>query len=1078
MKPIELRCGQKKTLELQWDDASIQLSKGDEVKFSRFVNDIHLIQKGQSTSIQISGSTPTNKQILLEIVDSGLPYIAYVLKSGANGAIFEVRQYVQRLVLNEKVWIGVDDKIVRDVHKKYHITPNVHSVCAFLADQVLMASFDDLEKHRIVLSARPDDVKAFRIFGYHVNIDVINENGKLYVQSVVGAREKEIPRLNLFEATIDIVDQSVSAGSVDQVRTVLEEAIAEKESYLNAWRKYQQIENDLLNQKARLIGNIQYTKCHQDSCGNWLFTLAESTLLENQIKLIQAEKPNLEAAANKMTFSSTGEAEKKEGIQFSGKIGQVDMQTITVCYSDDEQPEPPDSGFLYVSLIGDRRKLRRRQMAEEALRSGTCPMPRLGLLIEGRPVPSVFSRKYSVDSPKIKDILKRVFGNHPPTQNQMDAIEMALNTPDICLIQGPPGTGKTKVIVALENIIAELNENIDLDGITHQILSTSTQHDAVDNLVQRTMIFGLPAVKVGGKRGSTGFVFDPVQNFMDEKVQLLKSIYHFSESEKLTTARKFIVAKSRQKMFAEDYVKLLNHVLKLLNDQLSPALHDLLQKRIRDIQKPAFSDDVEERELQIKAIRGIRVEPSSFSDDGPINARKALHRLDAILQSDERVFLEECSEWDSDEIPAFLAKGEELKLNLMDRVVQAEQQKEPYRDDETIQLLLNVLSEIKTLQDQYREGEQAALYSYVEDLELDPDGFRETIRHYTTVLAATLQQAMGRKMKETRGIDTGTPVFENVIVDEAARAHPLDLFIAMSMAKRKVILVGDHRQLPHLLEPNVTSEIQREIQAGSIKEEFETAVKESLFEKLLCDLQELEQKDLISRTCRLDTQFRMHPKLGEFVSSNFYDGGLLSPSDVRPYVHNLASYSGKYAQWIDVPQSMGMEQTRDKSKYRSCEASIIASEVYRLLNESPDLTIGVIAFYDAQVNEIGKALVQYGVTEINERDSWDIAPRWINAHSSEGKKVERLRIGSVDAFQGKEFDVVLLSITRSNNIHALDEWSKRLKYGHLMLQNRLCVAMSRQKKLLIAVGDRAFIQQSEDLPALRNFVTLCGDVNI
>ena len=65
----------------------------------------------------------------------------------------------------------------------------------------------------------------------------------------------------------------------------------------------------------------------------------------------------------------------------------------------------------------------------------------------------------------------------------------------------------------------------------------------------------------------------------------------------------------------------------------------------------------------------------------------------------------------------------------------------------------------------------------------------------------------------------------------------------------------------------------------------------------------------------------MHPKLGDFVSVNFMtDGGLLSPSDVRPYVHSLASYAQKYAAWIDVPQSMGLKKTpHDNSKvYRRC----------------------------------------------------------------------------------------------------------------------------------------------------------------
>ena len=44
--------------------------------------------------------------------------------------------------------------------------------------------------------------------------------------------------------------------------------------------------------------------------------------------------------------------------------------------------------------------------------------------------------------------------------------------------------------------------------------------------------------------------------------------------------------------------------------------------------------------------------------------------------------------------------------------------------------------------------------------------------------------------------------YDLVIVDEAARANPLDLFIPMSMGK-KIILVGDHKQLPHMLEPDV-----------------------------------------------------------------------------------------------------------------------------------------------------------------------------------------------------------------------------------------------------------------------------------
>ncbi|MNR30998.1 hypothetical protein D3C85_1484840 [compost metagenome] len=97
---------------------------------------------------------------------------------------------------------------------------------------------------------------------------------------------------------------------------------------------------------------------------------------------------------------------------------------------------------------------------------------------------------------------------------------------------------------------------------------------------------------------------------------------------------------------------------------------------------------------------------------------------------------------------------------------------------------------------------------------------------------------------------------------------------------------------------------------------------------------------------------------------------------------------------------------------------------------------------------------------------------------------ERLRIGTVDAFQGKEFDVVLLSNVRSSarkvsaNSENPEQRDKQLngKYGFLRLANRMNVAMSRQRKLLIVVGDLSMTdgeEAQEAVPALVNFVELC-----
>lgn len=199
------------------------------------------------------------------------------------------------------------------------------------------------------------------------------------------------------------------------------------------------------------------------------------------------------------------------------------------------------------------------------------------------------------------------------------------------------------------------------------------------------------------------------------------------------------------------------------------------------------------------------------------------------------------------------------------------------------------------------------------------------------------------------------------------------------------------------------------------------------------------------------------------------------------FTHDLPGYVKDgvpcIAAWLDVPRERGSEM-RGASKRRPAEARVIAKEVHRLIKHDSKLTYGVIAFYSAQVDEIGRAMIEKGLTEpANNTRGWRIADEWSTTYNHDGKMVERLRIGSVDAFQGKEFDVVFLSVTRSNELPNQTDEELRRKFGHLMLENRLCVAMSRQQRLLVTVGDLAFVKAEnarEPLRALRAFTDLCG----
>ena len=105
-----------------------------------------------------------------------------------------------------------------------------------------------------------------------------------------------------------------------------------------------------------------------------------------------------------------------------------------------------------------------------------------------------------------------------------------------------------------------------------------------------------------------------------------------------------------------------------------------------------------------------------------------------------------------------------------------------------------------------------------------------------------------------------------------------------------------------------------------------------------------------------------------------------------------------------------------------------------------------------------------------------VADAWRETRGLDGHLKERIRVGTVDAFQGKEFDVVFLSMTRSNDLPISDERSLRRKFGHLMLENRLCVAMSRQQRLLIVVGDSGMLRgevAERSLAGLVAFRKLC-----
>ena len=261
--------------------------------------------------------------------------------------------------------------------------------------------------------------------------------------------------------------------------------------------------------------------------------------------------------------------------------------------------------------------------------------------------------------------------------------------------------------------------------------------------------------------------------------------------------------------------------------------------------------------------------------------------------------------------------------------------------------------------------------------------------------------------------------FDWVIIDEAGRATPPELLVPTLLGK-KVILVGDHMQLPPIISKTLDNDSFKD--EGITKKELE----ESLFEYL--------QKS-ISSECKgiLTDQYRMHPAIGNMISRVFYKNELISKTEIIKKNHSLKRWKGKGVVWISTYNKQNRTEqpinisSSHKTYRNTCEAEIIFKLLIDIDNEYGVLKlkkeVGIIAGYQAQKQLLKK------IFESTHKDSFNNIS---------------IEIDTVDAFQGRETDIILYSIVRSN---------KEGKIGFLSDVRRLNVALSRARELLILVGD-------------------------
>jgi len=1052
----------------------------------------------------IEAITPKEKAKLNIIVKRGFHKIVWLagkqlIKGKAKKITIQIHEFPNQWSLPDNVEIGIDEKIIESYKSNFlKRTDTKNTVIEHIKGQFIIQEYSKKTKPRLQISATNDSIysktKSFTMIGRKAWAVVVrnNEDHYLIKQITKGRKQTESDRLEilLLYAQIDFIDATIMGKLAAEGRQQMDRLVLENESWLAIWKEYNELEYKRNLKNAYDIGWFHYEKKRRDGY-NWIFSIDKNIDLKknNSLRFDNIQLEASHSVPNDIKKFSIRDREslvsdkqnKFSSKNISGRLSLFDplMNEIGIQIDDnDDDLEPPNQGYLYLSIRGDKVKYERRNEAAQSIENHSCPMPQLGMILENR---GITTARYGTH-PYLTPVVKKVF-NHNQTEKQAEAINVAINTPDIALIQGPPGTGKTKIISAIVKRLQEISDKNQVSA--GQILVCSEQHDAVENVASGSDVLGLPAVKIGKKRGEHDLlIIDPVENWRLKQIRTIKNYINNAGQVPVDVVKKKITqltsAYYQAPMQKKQTSIMLKNIADLAQEYLQADLVDRIKSRRDQLGRSITSgiNDID-NELALKAVRSIRTTKAAFSDDGPTMAYKAKTRVEAIglLKSEEKRILDTAFNWKLNQPLNFLKDLNIIKDSLIDRILSDEQPvMSPTVDSLTTEILKDVINELNNKLNSYLGGPEKVIYDYLNDLENDPNGVRNTIRDYTVVLASTVQQSKSKKMAIAKTGDiTRDYDFNTIIVDEAARANPLDLFIPLSAASRRIILVGDHRQLPHMLEPDIEKEVKKSI---TIKEKFEDALNKSLFERLFNELKDREEKDGIKRTVTLDKQFRMHPELGEFVSRNFYESHgdpiIESGRGEDDFFHDLPGYERKVLCWNNIPISMGSE-SKTKSKTRNCEARAIARELKRIVHHDEHMTFAVIAFYKKQVELIWEALKDEGLAELIDGEYQVIKSLKQTEKGSEF--TEKLRIGTVDAFQGLEFDCVMLSVVRSNNIKVTESEETWIsKYGFLMLENRSCVAMSRQQRLLIVFGDKEMFRNEyaqQAVPALANLVEIC-----
>lgn len=283
--------------------------------------------------------------------------------------------------------------------------------------------------------------------------------------------------------------------------------------------------------------------------------------------------------------------------------------------------------------------------------------------------------------------------------------------------------------------------------------------------------------------------------------------------------------------------------------------------------------------------------------------------------------------------------------------------------------------------------------------------------------------------------------YDLLVIDEASQMDTPETLFSLGFA-RKCVMIGDHLQIPpYPIAQEILAEYNPKLTPAE-REKFQM----SLFERLITEGQRFNR-------VFLDINYRTaHPEMVSFISDLIYDGRLSPNTDSDYYKLSPAGRKKFFPYPVEIVDTAGISDPKLRAEteinstyYNLTEAMLCLRQVLNLLEGGEKLTdIAVITPYKAQVEKIKEVF----------RENF----HYFSVPEGDFQEFIENRIYTVDSFQGREEEIVIISWVRSNY-----EPGQPRKTGFLKDFRRVNVSLSRARKKMILIGDYETLTNSDNL---------------